>query len=206
MKRIVFLKPAVAALQKHRNVAGRLRDKIAGYAADPTSLANSVTELRGSSLKRLRVGDYRILSEETDAEIIVSKIGPRRVGIRLRECEMTATFITTPGGEELAILPASEYEDLRDALDHATALSDYRAGRDEGLSLEEVDALLAAATPLAFWRAKRSLTQAALAKAAETTQPHIADLESGKHGGSLEIMARIAKALRIKVDDLVTES
>src|SRR5271157_2175667 len=115
---------------------------------------------------------------------------------------MTAKLIVTPGGEELVILPAEEYEDMRDALAHATAMADYRAGRDEGLTLEEVDALLAAPTPLAFWRAKRGLTQAALAKAARTTQPHIADLESGKHGGSFDLMARIAKALRVKIDDL----
>jgi DNA-binding XRE family transcriptional regulator len=118
---------------------------------------------------------------------------------------MNAKFITTPGGEKLAILPASEYEDLRDSLAHATAMADYRTGREEALTLEEVDALLAAPTPLAFWRAKRGMTQTALAKAADTTQPHIADLESGKHGGSLEIMARIAKALNIKVDDLVVD-
>jgi DNA-binding XRE family transcriptional regulator len=120
-----------------------------------------------------------------------------------RSDAMTAKLIVTPGGEELAILPAEEYEDMRDALAHATAMADYRAGRDEGLTLEEVDAVLAAPTPLAFWRAKRGLTQAALAKAARTTQPHIADLESGKHGGSLEMMARIAKALDIPVDGLV---
>ena len=117
---------------------------------------------------------------------------------------MTAKLITTPGGEKLAILPAEEYEDLCDALAHANAMAEYRAGGDEGLTLEEVDALLAAATPLAFWRAKRGLTQAALAKAAKTTQPHVADLESGKHGGSLEVMARIAKALKVKLDDLAT--
>src|SRR5580658_3720459 len=115
---------------------------------------------------------------------------------------MTAKLITTPGGEKLAILPAQEYEDLCDALAHATTMADYRAGRDEGLTSDEVNTLLAAPTPLAFWRAKRGLTQAALAKAAKTTQPHIADLESGKHGGSLEVMARIAKALKIKLDDL----
>jgi transcriptional regulator with XRE-family HTH domain len=39
-------------------------------------------------------------------------------------------------------------------------------------------------------------------KAAGTTQPHVADLESGKRGGSLEIMARIAKVLKVKIDDL----
>ena len=115
---------------------------------------------------------------------------------------MTAKFIETPGGERLAILPAEEYETMRDALLHQSAMNDYRAGRKEALSLDEVRALLAAPTPLAFWRAKRGITQAALAKAAGTTQPHIADLESGKHGGSLEIMARIARALNIAVDSL----
>ena len=118
---------------------------------------------------------------------------------------MTAKFIVTPGGEKLAVLPANEYEDMRDALVHQSAMSDYRAGLTGALTLEEVTALLAAPTPLAFWRAKRGLTQVALAKAARTTQPHVADLESGKHGGSLEIMARIAKALKVRVDDLVGE-
>ena len=118
---------------------------------------------------------------------------------------MNAKFIVTPGGEKLAILPADEYETMRDALVHQSAMSDYRAGRTEALTLDEVQGLLAAPTPLAFWRAKRGLTQAALAKTAGTTQPHVADLESGKHGGSLEIMARIAKALKVKVDDLVIE-
>ncbi len=115
---------------------------------------------------------------------------------------MTAKLITTPGGEKLAILPADEFEDLCDQLAHATAMADYRAGREEALTLEEVDALLEAPTPLAFWRAKRGLTQARLAKAAGTTQPHIADIESGKHGASFDLMARIAKALRVKIDDL----
>jgi DNA-binding XRE family transcriptional regulator len=119
---------------------------------------------------------------------------------------MTAKFVVTPGGEKLAILPAEEYETMRDALVHQSAMADYRAGRIGALSLDETRALLAAPTPLAFWRAKRGMTQAALAKAAGTTQPHVADLESGKHGGSLEVMARIAKALKVKVDDLVDES
>jgi mRNA interferase RelE/StbE len=77
MKRVILLKPAVAALRKHRNVASRVQEKIAAYAADPASLANSVTELRGSSLKRLRVGDFRVLFEETPTEMIISRIGPR---------------------------------------------------------------------------------------------------------------------------------
>lgn len=115
---------------------------------------------------------------------------------------MSVKFIVTPGGEKLAILPAEEFEDMRDALVHQTAMADYRSGRSEALTIDEVRKLLEAPTPLSFWRAKRGLTQAALAKAARTTQPHVADLESGKHSGSLEVMSRIAKALRIRIDDL----
>lgn len=88
---------------------------------------------------------------------------------------------------------APEFDDMRDALAHAEAMSDYREGREEALTLEEVDARLAE------W----GMTQAALAESTATTQPHVADLESGEQGGSLEIMARIAKALNVKVDDLV---
>jgi DNA-binding XRE family transcriptional regulator len=122
----------------------------------------------------------------------------------MKEVAMTVKFVVTPGGEKLAILPASEFEDMRDTLIHRKAMADYRSGRSEALTLEEVDVLLAAPTPLAFWRAKRGMTQAALADAAGTTAAHIDKLESGKDGGSIEVMARIAAALKIKVDELAT--
>jgi DNA-binding XRE family transcriptional regulator len=125
-----------------------------------------------------------------------------RLDLRLISRAVTAKLITTPGGEKLAILPADEFEELCDQVAHAAAMADYRAGREEALTLAEVDALLAAATTLAFWRSKRGMTQAKLAKAARTTQAHIADIEAGKHGASFDLMARIAKALRVKMDDL----
>jgi mRNA interferase RelE/StbE len=77
VKKIVFLRPARAALLKRRNISRRIEEKISGYAADLKSLANVVTELRGTSLKRLRVGDFRVVFEETATEIIVSRIVPR---------------------------------------------------------------------------------------------------------------------------------
>ena len=77
MKTIILLDPAVAAMRKHRNMAERIAGKLTAYAESPASLANQVTELRGQPFKRLRVGDFRILFEETETEIIVSDIGPR---------------------------------------------------------------------------------------------------------------------------------
>ncbi len=77
MKKVILLDPAVAAMRKHRNMAERIAGKLAVYAENPASLANQVTELRGQPFKRLRVGDFRVLFEETETEIIVSDIGPR---------------------------------------------------------------------------------------------------------------------------------
>ena len=68
---------AAKALRKYRTEAGRLVAKIEAYAADPGSQANNVRALSGSSAMRLRVGDFRIIFEEADTEIIVTKIGPR---------------------------------------------------------------------------------------------------------------------------------
>jgi mRNA-degrading endonuclease RelE of RelBE toxin-antitoxin system len=76
-KTIVFLVAARKALQTHRNMAQRTRDKLAAYAEHPASLANQVTEMRGEPIKRLRVGSFRVLFEENETEIIVSDIGPR---------------------------------------------------------------------------------------------------------------------------------
>lgn len=55
----------------------RIMAKIDQYAADPTALANMVTEMVGQDSKRLRVGDYRVLFRETANEVIVLDLGPR---------------------------------------------------------------------------------------------------------------------------------
>jgi mRNA interferase RelE/StbE len=77
MKTVRYLRGAQVALRRHSNVADRLRKAISEYAADPTVHGNNVTKLVGASAKRLRMGDYRIVFEETDAGIIVTRIAPR---------------------------------------------------------------------------------------------------------------------------------
>lgn len=77
MKTVRYLRDAQIALRRHGNVAGRLRKAIVEYAANPAAHANNVTQLVGSSAKRLRAGDYRIVIQETEAEIVVTRIAPR---------------------------------------------------------------------------------------------------------------------------------
>jgi mRNA interferase RelE/StbE len=55
----------------------RIRDKIEQYAADPASLANNIKRLKGREGLRLRIGDWRVIFDESDALIDVLVIGPR---------------------------------------------------------------------------------------------------------------------------------
>jgi len=52
-------------------------EKISGYAGDPKSQTNNVKRLKGRSLLRLRVGDFRVLFSEDRESIRVVDIGPR---------------------------------------------------------------------------------------------------------------------------------
>jgi mRNA interferase RelE/StbE len=77
MKSVVLLPAAAKALRKHRAEAERILAKIEAYAADPASQANNVKMLAGMTARRLRVGDFRVVFEETETEIVVTRIGPR---------------------------------------------------------------------------------------------------------------------------------
>lgn len=77
MKAVVILPAAAKALRKHRADADRILSKMESYAADPASQSRNVKMLKGSGALRLRVGDFRVVFEENETEIIVTRIGPR---------------------------------------------------------------------------------------------------------------------------------
>ena len=108
-----------------------------------------------------------------------------------------------PETVERAKAPGALNQDLEDRADHAEALAAYRDGRSEALTADEMRALLAAPTPLAFWRKKRGLTQRDLAAKAEIPQGYLSQLEAGKKGGTPDTLKRLAQALGIGLDDLV---
>jgi mRNA interferase RelE/StbE len=59
------------------NWAARIMAKVDAYAADPASLANNVTELKGRAGIRLRVGDWRVIMDDDGTVLAVLEIGPR---------------------------------------------------------------------------------------------------------------------------------
>ena len=77
MKTVGYSRDAAKDLRRHGNVADRIRRAIREYAADPQAHSNNVSQLVGSPAKRLPVGDFRVIFDETATVITVTKIGPR---------------------------------------------------------------------------------------------------------------------------------
>jgi DNA-binding XRE family transcriptional regulator len=112
-------------------------------------------------------------------------------------------------GDEIVILSREEYdaliaknEDFTDAALLRSSRARREAGLEELLSGEEVDELLAAPSPLAFWRKKRGLSEAVLATRSGVSQDTLLDIEAGKNTNDLNTLKKIAAALRVTVDDL----
>jgi DNA-binding XRE family transcriptional regulator len=118
---------------------------------------------------------------------------------------MTIQMLTLPTGEEAVTMSRAEYEDLVDSRDHALALRDIASGNMPLIGEEEMDDYLAAPTPLAFWRKRAGLTQAQLAAAVETSQPYIAQIESGQKIPAVSVYAGLARVLGVRIDDLITD-
>jgi DNA-binding XRE family transcriptional regulator len=115
------------------------------------------------------------------------------------------------GNEKHALIPIAEYTRLiaeledRDDLQMAINADQRRAGGEEYLPLEMVDRLLAGESALRVWRKHRGLKQLELAAISGVGNGQISMIESGARSASLETWQRLAKALRVDLDDIVPD-
>jgi DNA-binding XRE family transcriptional regulator len=116
-----------------------------------------------------------------------------------------AHIFRTPRGEELVVMARQEFDTLQDVAVAATRSRELAEGREELLTSEDVEALLKAPTPLAFWRKKRRLTQTALAKTVGVSQNFLSDVERGKAIGDIVLYAKLARGLGVSIEDLVPD-
>jgi ribosome-binding protein aMBF1 (putative translation factor) len=122
---------------------------------------------------------------------------------------MQHTFVTTPSGEELVLVSRADFErvqELFDAVSHRRTMEAITRGEQEVLTAEEVREALSAASPLAFWRRKRGLTQKTLSGQVAASQSYLADLEAGRRKGDPALIKRLAKALNVRMEDLVVDA
>ena len=184
-------------------MAARLRRAVDEYAADANAQANNVRQLVGSDAKRFRVGDFRVIFEESGTAILVTKIAPRGNVYDQGGVAVDVERIVQDGRERV-VMDRDVYEDLVDARDHAIAMREVGAGATV-LSGAELNESLAAASPLAYWRKRAGKTQAGLAAEVGVSQPFLAQIEGGAREGSVGVLVRVARALGVRVDDLVGE-
>lgn len=118
---------------------------------------------------------------------------------------MTIQTMISPEGVRLVTMTAEDYEDLIDARDAEAAMRAVAAGTLQTLSGDDVDAYLAAPSPLAFWRKHRGFRQADMARLIGVSQPYLAQLENGRREGSVSIYQRLARRLGLSVDELLPD-
>lgn len=117
----------------------------------------------------------------------------------------------------LAETPASvtlrraDFAALIDDLEHAEdqiavlerQLEMTKGAASRGLAIDEAERLIAGESPVRVWREKQGLNQRELAIAAEISQSHLAEIETGAKNGSVETLRRLARALKVDLDALV---
>ena len=121
-------------------------------------------------------------------------------------------LIERNGKPEWAVLPYEEYlhlieqaEMLEDIRDYDAAKAAIERGDEEVIPSKVVYAILDGKNPIKVWREFRGLTQQQLAEAVRISKPYLSQIETGKRRGTTEILATIANALNVSIDELVTQ-
>lgn len=117
---------------------------------------------------------------------------------------MNVQIITTPGGEEMAVLPLAEFQALLARAEMAeidaeagAILERVKAGQEEVFPAAVVNAILDGANPVKALREHRKMTQRALAGAAGINAVYLSQIERGERAGSLATLSALAKALNV---------
>jgi DNA-binding XRE family transcriptional regulator len=118
-------------------------------------------------------------------------------------------IIERDGKPEWAVLPYEKYlrlvkqaellEDIRDFDEIRAAIE---RGEEELIPAEVVNAIQDGKNPIKVWREFRHLTQQQLADRVGISKPYLSQLETGKRAGTTEVLAAIAKALDVSLEQV----
>ena len=116
----------------------------------------------------------------------------------------------TPSGDDMIILPRSEYEALTEYADMLTDIAAYDAfkeklanGEEELIPSEFVNRILDGENPIRVWRDLRGLSAKDLALACGISAAYLSEIENGHKEGSITVLKKLAEALNVSLEDLV---
>jgi DNA-binding XRE family transcriptional regulator len=89
-----------------------------------------------------------------------------------------------------------------DRLEARIAAEGADAALADCLPIELAERLCAGEHPIRMWRKHRGLTREALAVAAGVSPSYLTEIETRKKAGNFDVIARLAAALRISLDDI----
>jgi DNA-binding XRE family transcriptional regulator len=123
-------------------------------------------------------------------------------------------FIHTPGGDDLAVLPRSEYDRLvalaaeaqEDAAASRIIRNSSRAikeSREVVLPKAVADRLASGDNVVRVLREWRDMIQGELAVAVGISQNYLSEIENGRRKGPAELQKKFARALGVPMDLLV---
>ncbi|HUS83506.1 MAG TPA: helix-turn-helix transcriptional regulator [Anaerolineales bacterium] len=122
---------------------------------------------------------------------------------------MNVHIINKDGRPEWAVIPYEEYIRLRDEAEMLQDVADYDAAKEaleqgeELIPSEVTFAILNGENPTRVWRNYRALTQQELADRAGISKPYLSQIETGKRTGTAEVLAAIANALGVTLDEMM---
>src|SRR5262245_10378880 len=108
---------------------------------------------------------------------------------------MIVQFITTPGGDRLAVMPEAEFLALQEAAEDredAEAVRKFReklaAGEEELIPAEIANRILDGENKVRVWREYRGLSQRDLAVKASVSTGYLSQIEGGSRDGTFDVM------------------
>ena len=119
---------------------------------------------------------------------------------------MIKTAILDPDNDTVT-LPRAEYEALLDRMENLSDILAYDRGMaDEfdALPHEFMVRLIDGEHPLTVYREWRGFSKMGLAKTSGVNRVQITNIESGKSNGSIDTLKKLADALFVPMDDLVS--
>lgn len=103
-----------------------------------------------------------------------------------------------------ALVPIEEYDRLLRAAEDLADLTVHEAVTDRAtVPAELVYRIMDGENRVRAWRNYRGLSQDGLARRVDVSQAYLSSIETGKSDGSVRVLAAIARALEVDLDDLV---